>query len=386
MWLVIAIAWGALLRWSHVVPVEGLNYRFALHTHSHLALLGWATMGFYVLLSDAFLAAKRKRGIQALFWFLQLTLLAMLVSFPLQGYGAFSIVASTLFVFGTYYFSYCLYQDCHDELRPTRQLVRAAAVFLALSSFGPYVVGFLKAKGLEANPAYSNALYFYLHFLYNGFFVSGLLALVFRRVEKRRLQYLPAFEVPFFLFGVSLSYFLSVLWTGPHPIFYALGAAGGALQLMILGRWLVVLFLAGSATSRPVQVVLWLLLGKMAMQLASAWPEVAAWLFVSKIYTIIGYIHFVVLGVVTPFLFLALFPVPLDGRLGLLGAGFYAVGFLMTEGLLFGAGLWSGLRTSLPYVETLAGCYALLIAGLVLAVCSAWEKRRLSEKAAESWD
>ncbi len=332
-------------------------------------------MGFYVLLSDTFLAAKRKRATQALFWFQQLTLLGMLFSFPLQGYGAVSIVASTLFVFGTYFFSYCLYQDCRDEQRPTRQLVRSAAVFLALSSIGPYVVGFLKAKGLEANPAYSNALYFYLHFLYNGFFVSALLALVFRQVEKRRLQSLPAFEVPLFLLGVCLSYFLSVLWTGPHPIFYALGAAGGALQLMILGRWLGVLFLTGSGISRPVKVVLSLLFGKMVMQLASAWPEVAAWLFVSKIYTIIGYIHFVVLGIVTPFLFLALFPNALEGRLGRSGAWCYVAGFLSTEGLLFGTGIWSGLRTSLPYVEMLLACYSLLIAGGILAVCSAWGTR-----------
>lgn len=367
-WLFVSMGWGALLRWSGVSVVDGLNYRFALHTHSHLALLGWVVMGFYVLLGERFFASKRKKAARTLFWFLQASLLGMLLSFPLQGYGSVSIVSSTLFVFGTYAFSWWLYRDCRDECPEVRQLVRSAAVFIAVSSIGPYVVGYLKAKGLEATPEYSNALYFYLHFLYNGFFVSAMLALVFSAVEVRVLRSLPRFEISLFLFGLSLSYFLSVLWTGPHPVYYSLGAAGGALQLIILVRWLWALELVrGAIGSGVLRVVLGLLAVKMGMQLVSAHPEVAAWLFVSQIYTIIGYIHFVMLGIVTPFLLVSFFPEISQSGWARTAWVFYGVGFLVTEGLLFGAGLWIELRTAIPYTEVLFSGYVLLVLGAAWA-------------------
>ncbi|MDQ8180185.1 hypothetical protein [Pelagicoccus sp. SDUM812005] len=371
-WLLVAMAWGALLRWHALAPVAGLNYRFGLHTHSHIALLGWGVMGLYVLLAEQFVKAERIRSLRRLFCFLQLCLLGMLLSFPFQGYGAVSIVASTLFVFGTYLFSWWLYRDVGDEDINTRLMARSAAVFLALSSIGPYLVGYFKAKGLEAHPGYANSLYFYLHFLYNGFFVSAMLALLFRKANPERLKRLPRFELPLFLTGVSVSYFLSVLWMGPHPLYYSLGAASAALQLMILLRWTRALGLFGTRQlSMGIKFVVALLVAKMSIQLVSAFPEIANWVFVTQIYTIIGYIHFVMLGIMTPFLFLSLFPEAASRQWSRWGGVLYFAGFLLTEALLFGAGLWSEVRSALPYRELLVAGYGVLIAGALAVALGA---------------
>jgi len=76
---------------------------------------------------------------------------------------------------------------------------------------------------------YQNAIYFYLHFQYNGWFITALLGLLFFIFEEHSIPIAKnTFNLffRFFILGVILTFFLSVLWMHPHPIFYVLAGLG----------------------------------------------------------------------------------------------------------------------------------------------------------------
>jgi len=108
----------------------------------------------------------------------------MLITFPLQGYGLYSIIISTLHML----FSVILLFRFNRETRLTNsepiRFARMASLFFILSSVGPFAVGILAANGLGHTSWYHLAVYFYLHFQYNGAFTFGVFSLLFHWLEK----------------------------------------------------------------------------------------------------------------------------------------------------------------------------------------------------------
>ncbi|HEY4652331.1 MAG TPA: hypothetical protein VIG72_13000, partial [Pontibacter sp.] len=104
--LVVIAAMGLLLRWTFVQAVPGLNYKFLLHAHSHAALLGWLYPAVVISLLHAYLPPEvRNRKVYfRQFWLSQGAVLGMLLSFPVQGYGAVSITFSTAHILLSYWF------------------------------------------------------------------------------------------------------------------------------------------------------------------------------------------------------------------------------------------------------------------------------------------
>lgn len=92
---------GAFLRLMMLLPVAGLDYNHFLHGHSHLAYLGWIFNAIFVALLYAYLPGHLKKY-RLLFWLLQVAVIGMLISFPIQGYAAVSISFSTLHIFLSY--------------------------------------------------------------------------------------------------------------------------------------------------------------------------------------------------------------------------------------------------------------------------------------------
>lgn len=380
-WLLVAFGLGLLLRWFFVSPMPGINYKFMLHTHSHIALLGWVFVGLYILLVVVFIPAEARRRYYQLFWWMQLSLLGMLFSFPFQGYAAISISFSTLFVVTTYILSVWFFRDLKTDRQVSASFLRHGLFFLVISSLGAYLLGYLRANGLETTHWYNNAVYFYLHFLYNGFFMWGMAAWALRRREQQG-EALPIDQKIVWLLVAStwLTFALSVLWINPPWIWYAGGIIGAAIQLWLAVRWLLIEkdvrthFLSLHAWGKWISCfVLALVFLKLFTQLLSGFPEIATWVFTSKIFTIIGYIHLIMLGILTPYLILTLFPQILTQTGFGIAAICYLLGFLFTEGILFSYGLW-------PELTSIANAFPLLFGGYLLIGISllqiAWHIRR----------
>lgn len=376
--LIIAVL-GLVLRLFQVVDIPA-NYRFVVHTHSHIALLGWVytaitTLLYFHYVKDKPIAKKYRR----IFWSTQLTIVGMLVSFPFTGYAFFSILFSTLFLLASYWFTYFFLKqiDADQKQRQSFKLIRVALWFMILSSIGPWALGGIMTTLGSSSPWYRNAIYFFLHFQYNGWFIVALCGFLFVVLERYKLSLSKkSFRVFFLLlnWGVLLSFFLSVLWMKPHPVFYILAGVGGVLQLAafrILFRKVYTSFQRlKEQLSLPITRLLIasgiFLLVKLIAQLIGAFPE-AAQSISANIDLVISYLHWTFLGVVSVALLAFLNSAKLI-YIPKLSIPLYLFGFLATETLIFYKGIlvWIGGSLSENYY------YFLTFASISLVLAIGW--------------
>jgi len=308
----IAACLGLLLRWHFISPIPDLVYPYWLHAHSHMMFLGWVLNVLYLAYVLEFIPAEKQTRYRVLFIIIQGLITGMLISFPLQGYGAVSIALSTLHTISIGVFCWWFFRDTKQRLMtPALRYARFSLIFFLISAAGPFSLAPLMANGLGQSPWYYFAVYFYLHFQYNGVFVFGVLSLFHTLLEGRGvpMDYARAYRSARLLFsGTILSYALSILWSEPHFLFNGIGFIGALLQSVAL--WL---FLKSISWSRPCFFqcsssarCLFVLSGsalmlKTFLQLISAHPDAALLAYEVRPF-VIAYLHLVVIGVVTFFI------------------------------------------------------------------------------------
>lgn len=380
---------GLLLRYTFVSAVPGLNYKYLLHAHSHVALLGWLYPVLFIALVHAYLPApvRSAKSYSWLFWLSQVSVLGMLLSFPVQGYGAVSITFSTLHILLSYWFAYRFLKDARaagnatGEHRFSFRFIRAALFFLVLSSAGPWAVGPIIATGNSFTELYYNAIYFYLHFLYNGWFTFAVLGLLFWLLEKYKISFNPTYSLWFFrlLFWACLpAYLLSVLWIKPATIVYSLAGVAALAQVVALGIlatiiWpvrakLYSLFSGWAKTIVALAALAFVL--KTLMQFATAFPYMADLAYALRNF-IIGYLHLVLIGFVSFFMLAFMAQqgwLNYSSKLSKWGIGVFIVGFITSEALLFLQGIfyWAGFGEIPNYHTLLFAVSILLPAGILL--------------------
>ncbi|WP_346755065.1 hypothetical protein [Splendidivirga corallicola] len=310
---------GAILRLTFFQPIPGLNYKFTLHGHSHVIFLGWIFnvlfLGFnYVLNQNHPISNWKKYNI--VFWLLQLTVVGMLIFFPIQGYALWSIIFSTANIFISYSYVFFYFRDVRkmtilkDSL--SIGLIKWALIFLAISTIGPFSLGPVIAMGYAESDWYYLAIYFYLHFQYNGLFTFGVLGLLFGILEKNGIIYDRKKARRFLtlmIISCFLSLALSALWTHPPDYIYIIGVISVIIQLIAFydGISLYRSFRQQLFTLAKGKVV-WLIklsllafVIKILLQSLSAIPEVADMAFQNRNF-IIAYLHLIFLGFISFFL------------------------------------------------------------------------------------
>jgi len=366
-YFLVAALLGAGLRIYHWVPFP-INYKFIVHTHSHIALLGWGYVALTTVIYTSFLkdaGAGKRYG--RIFLATQLSLLGMLCTFPFQGYGLFSIIFSTLFLFVSYIFAWFFikYTPAKFKTSHSYRLLRASLGYMILSSLGPWALGGIMNTLGPASDWYRIAIYFYLHFQYNGWMLMALLGLFFYVAEQAKLIIPGSWFRSFYRIlnaAVILSFFLSVLWTAPAWYIYAGSGLGAGLQCLaffmlgnFLFRWAAVFRNLFSPTNRYLLVLTGLLLAaKVLMQLLTSLPYFSR-LAASIPELIIGYLHWTFLGVISIWLFVLLDHFQLL-RLPVAALRLYLAGFLLTEAMIFYKGIaaWAGLAAFDGYFASLA--------------------------------
>lgn len=341
---------GAGLRLFVIVdfPVE---YRYIVHTHSHIALLGWVYVALTTLLFKLYLAqAGVSNTYRKIFIFTQVTLAGMLLTFPFQGYALFSIIFSTLFLVASYFFAGLFLKKVAPELRRrfSFKLIKWSVIYLVLSSIGPWFLGIIMNTLGSTSVWYKMSIYFYLHFQYNGWFILALLGILFYFLEEigfETQQHTQRLWLYLFNSSVLLTFFLSTLFTEPRPVFYILGGLGALLQTLVLVlvvlRLLPVWNTFRTQLKKGVGAMLltagFLLAVKSDLQLLSSLPFFARLAF-QNIDFVIAYLHFVFLGVVSIALFAFLVQ---TGLLKLSRKWYllYLMAFLLTESLIVYKGL-----------------------------------------------
>ena len=236
---------------------------------------------------------------------------------------------------------------------------------------------------------YRNAIYFYLHFQYNGWFIVCLFGFLFLLYENYQLSFSQKSFKRFYFFlngGVILTFFLSVLWMKPALVFYIVAGIGAIFQIVAF----VILFRKIKQNDFPLknylsktsaillQVSALFLIFKLFAQLLGSLPQVAQ--IVSRnLDFVIGYIHWTFLGVVSVALlgFLNQFKLIHISKAAYLT---YLISFLLTEGLLFYKGMmvWHVDTIINNYYELLTIASFGLLASIAFLFINQFQQKKLS--------
>ena len=294
-YFVIVVCLGIFMRSVQVVdyPFE-FNYRNIVHTHSHLALLGFV----YVLLSAILVRTFIPLNVQLhkryrwLFYITQLSVLGMLCSFPFQGYGAVSISFSSVFIFCTYFFAKFFMKYA------TSPFVKMGIWYLILSSLGIWLMPVTIVKYGKFSDMYMCAIAFFLHFQYNGFMLSSLMGLFIKKYGWD-VQYPQLIKRVFILFQAGIIGSLFISWVGyfSYPIYYIVGGASVLIWLIAVVM-ILRLYLKTQPKSFLATVFISFFIAKVVMMFTGAFPVLTPYLF-KNIDLLISYLHFNFLGIVT---------------------------------------------------------------------------------------
>lgn len=392
-----AFSIGAILRFAFVEEIPWLNFRHWLHAHSHVAMLGWVYQALYSYFVFSMLPATAGfRKYILLFWLSQLSIIGMLICFPISGYNAWSIAFSTAHTLLSYVFIYFFWKDTrHEPTTVSLRFAKAALFFLFLSTLALWAMIPIMFMELQGETVYYLSIQFYLHFQFNGWFIFGILSLFFKWMEsygvafaERKIQIFSRLLI----LSTYLTFALAVSWAYPIPAFFYLNSIGVLLQI---GALLLLLSSLGPAWQavrhilteevwkkpNPLRVMYsWVrffllvsfssLLLKILIQSAVAIPYIATIAYTVRNLAM-GFLHLQLVGLVSFFLIgygVYAKSISMAGPTAKAGTLLFFIGFLGSELLLFGQGVMFWMAAGfLPFYYEILFCFsAFLPLGIAL--------------------
>ena len=323
------------------------EYKYVVHAHSHIALLGWVYLGltsFIVYFYTPIQAVQNHY--HKIFWATQVCLIGMLIFFPIQGYAFFSILFSTLFLIVSYVFLGFIVKhvDTQHKTKNSFILIKHSLFYMVLSSIGPWVLGGIMSTLGKESVWYKLSIYFYLHFQYNAWFLLAIIGLVYFVLERENTSIAKNSISTFLYFfhsGVILTFFIYCLWANSDGSLYILSNLGSlllGLSFLVLWKsirqYLKAFYQKLSASHKCIiGFIVFAFLMKYILQTLSGIPYFAD-IVATNLDLVIGYLHWYFLGVVS--LFLLFFASYLGWiRLSNLSLVLYFIAFVSTEFLIF---------------------------------------------------
>src|SRR5699024_1916390 len=126
-----------------------------------------------------------KKHAKAIIFTISIVTFFMILAFLYEGYGLYSIILSMVHIGIEYWviFFILFTIDRHTTIPKLGVFfIRTGSAMLAISSIGPLSLGAISSLGLRDSPLFDIAIYFYLHFQYNGwlyFMLVGFLIIFF---------------------------------------------------------------------------------------------------------------------------------------------------------------------------------------------------------------
>ena len=342
------------------------SYKNFLHGHSHFAFGGWIMPLLIWLIIRYFpelcarIAFKHWRNIVFMIF---ISAYGMLLSFPFQGYGPVSIVFSTISILAGFYLAFVIWQSSKKEKQKTSlRFLNAGLFYLVLSSIGPFATGPLVAAGYVGTPLYFNAIYFFLHFQYNGWFSFALLAVLVKILEEN--QQAKNANTSFILLHLACvpTFFLSILWNHPNHLFNLIGGLAALIQMVAF------IFLIANLRSVNtennfinllIRLALFGFLIKLILQLASALPFIADIAFLNRNF-IVAYLHLVLVGFISlsGIAFILRSEPALLSKQMKAGISLFIFSFITTEVLLIAEPIGRYLNFLISFFPNLLFCFS----------------------------
>lgn len=305
--LVVSI-FGVILRFIPIYNGEiALNYQNILQTHSHLAFLGWVFNAIFILTLKQYpdiLNNSKVFNHRVLFYLLQLFVILISISLLIWGYKHIAIISLSIhayltIVFGVKFIKYA------DNSQKGTYLLKLAFILMIISYLGTLCLGPISAIGLKYSDYYYSAIYFYLHFQYNGFFLFALFGFLINYYCKLGSHLvLPKKYINYFFISTLLTYSLSLLFTNLHNIINFIAFVSALIQIFIILKIYKlnkkIEFKYQDKISKYITfTTVIILLFKLCSQLvAPIYPELAS----GNRNLIIFFLHLNFLGIITPIL------------------------------------------------------------------------------------
>lgn len=377
--LLLVAAMGVILRYKIAFSLPFIDQKHILHAHSHFAFAGWVTHALMILLVQ-YIAVKNDTAVLNKYkWIIYANLVTaygMLLSFPWQGYGLASIFFSTASIIISYVFAVLYWKDLgrlpHKNI--SHWWMKAALLFNTLSSLGAFSLAFMMATKTVHQNWYLAAVYFFLHFQYNGWFFFACMGLATARLFRQVPLVLQ--KTMFWLFAAACipAYVLSALWLPVPSWGYVIVVFAAFAQ--VAGWWFIVQQIKQQApfinTIVPGNIRWIFLLSAVALtiklwlQLGSTIPSLSNMAFGFRP-IVIGYLHLILLGFISLFI-IGYMMLEKNIRLNPAAARaikVFVAGVIINEFFLMVQGIAAMTFTALPYInELLLGAALLLFTGI----------------------
>jgi hypothetical protein len=382
--LLIVALFGTIMRYKIGFEFPYLNQKHLQHGHSHFAFIGWVTHTIFVLMTDIIQKDKPdlRTGIYRRLIISNLVCAyGMLISFTIQGYGAFSITFSTLSVLIAYLFAFNIFRDIRGlPGRAYTSWFTAALWFNIISSVGTFTLAFMMASHNFNQNMHLSSLYFYLHFQYNGFFTFACIGLFKARLNLSEAETMKNRTVFWmFFFSCIPAYFLSTLWAKLPLWLYILVAVSAIVQVwawikfMISTKGKIRRDLSLFRSGRYLFIIIATALSvKFLLQLGSVVPSVSKLAFGFRP-IIIAYLHLILLAIISVFLLSYAYYYRLIKvtRLTTSALVLFVAGVYLNEIILGVQGIASFSYTLVPFAnESLFFAALLIFASIALLLAS----------------
>lgn len=345
----LASVFGTLMRLIYLKEIPFLDYKYLLHAHSHVAMLGWGftaisgALLFFLISKTSYIQAYRR-----VLFFNIVAGIGMAIFFTYQGYGVISIAFSTIHLVAAYYFAWFFLKDLRELSNSiTKTFARWSVYWMLISTFGLWSIAPVSVFLGKSHPLYFAGIQFFLHFQFNGWFTYAILALLTAYLAKNGKE-IKVSKVTFGILQLSLilTYALSITWSTPEKFLFYLTSLGVVLQAVAFYPILKKFFKGYRQVLSGRNISIWLLtVGlvslflKIVTQIAVAIPFIAEISYSIRNF-VIGFIHLTMLGSISLVLMAILiregyFPVNQFSNLGYV---LLIIAFLSTEMILFAQG------------------------------------------------
>jgi len=277
----------------------------------------------------------------------------------------FSVTFSAFSIFVALAFAYCSFIDLTNPInqKSVANWFNASLLFSVISTFGTVALSYMMISKNIDQHNYLAAIYWFLHFQYNGWFFftcGGLFIIYLKKIA-------PTFTVSnsvFWLFAVSCipAYGLSVLWLKlPFWVYLIvlLGAIAQAIGWVKLLLDLHSIKLLRNKNLNLLGKILFVAIGlaftiKLGLQLGSTIPAVSKLAFGFRP-IVIAYLHLVLLAFISVFIVTNLYLNNLihTNRTTLFGIVVFVGGVFINELVLAVQGIASFSYRVIPYVNSI---------------------------------
>lgn len=372
---------GVVLRYKIAFYLPFVDQKHLLHGHSHFAFAGWVTHTLIILLVRYMASVKGEATWIKYKWIINANLITaygMLISFPIQGYGLFSIIFSTLNIFVSYAFAFYYWKDLNGVAIKSvgHWWLKLSLLFNVLSSFGAFSLAFMMATKNMHQSWYLASVYFFLHFQYNGWFFFACMGLATLKFFVHMPQKILKQIFWHFALACIPAYVLSALWL-PIPswtyIIVVLAAfmqaAGWVLTIKQTRKQQAFIQSISASNTLWVLVLSCIALSiKLLLQLGSTIPSLSKLAFGFRP-IVIGYLHLILLGVISLFLvgYMMSEKMIVSNIQAKRAVKIFIAGVIINELLLMIQGIAAMTFTPTPFInESLLAAALIIFTGLLI--------------------